>query len=99
MTTRYTDASYLKKNPTWHVEHSAWKAQHVLTMIKRNHLTLKTIAEIGCGAGEILKQMHDAMESDVRFVGYEISPQAHALSQTRASERLEFRLADFLSEP
>src|SRR5438128_921168 len=97
-TARYLDASYLEKNPTWHVEDSAWKAQHVLAMLKRNHLAPPTIAEVGCGAGEILKQLHDAMDDNVHFVGYDISPQAHALSEPRTRERLQFKLADFLQE-
>jgi hypothetical protein len=33
----------------------------------------------------------------VRFTGFEISPQAHSLSQGRSTERLEFRLEDPLS--
>lgn len=97
-TARYTDSDYLEKNPTWHVEYSPWKAQHVLAMLKRNHLTPNTVAEVGCGAGEILLQLHDRMGDTVRFVGYDISPQAHALSQSRTRERLEFKLADFLPE-
>ena len=95
---RYTDGTYLQKNPTWHVEHSAWKAQHILRLLRRNDLRPKTIAEVGCGAGEMLKQLHDAMDKDVRFVGYDISPQAHQLSQSRATDRLQFELLDFTLE-
>lgn len=95
----YTDGTYLHQNPSWHVEHSAWKAQHVLSMLQRHQLAPKTIAEIGCGAGETLKQLHDALDASVRLVGYDISPQAHQLSLSRASERLEFKLMDFADEP
>ncbi len=94
----YTRGSYGEKNPTWHVEHSAWKAQQILRMLKRNHLAPKTFAEVGCGAGEILKQLHDKLDVNVHFVGYDISPQAHQLSQARASERLQFKLMDFAEE-
>jgi ubiquinone/menaquinone biosynthesis C-methylase UbiE len=96
---RYTDGTYLQKNPTWHVEHAAWKARHILQMLKRNDLAPKTIAEVGCGAGEILRQLHDAMDKDVRFAGYDISPQAYLLSRPRATDRLQFKLLDFTQEP
>ncbi|MDQ3215016.1 MAG: class I SAM-dependent methyltransferase [Pseudomonadota bacterium] len=94
----YTQGRYAENYPTWHVEHSAWKAQHVLDMLKRNRLAPRTIAEVGCGAGEILKQLHDRMDDQVRLVGYDISPQAHALSESRVSERLQFKLMDFLQD-
>ena len=95
---QYTDGQYLEHNPTWHVEDSPWKAGHVLEMLKRHGLSPRTVCEVGCGAGEILRQLHDRMGGDVRFVGYEISPQAYELSRTRATERLEFRLQDPFTE-
>jgi cyclopropane fatty-acyl-phospholipid synthase-like methyltransferase len=54
-----------------------------------------TVCEVGCGAGEILRQL---MDPGVRFVGYEISPQVHDLSRPRATDRLTFRLGDSLSD-
>lgn len=95
----YTQGTYAQKHPTWHVQDSAWKAQQVLAMLKRNQLTPQTVAEVGCGAGEILKQLHDRLDDRMHYVGYDISPQAHALSQSRATERLRFKLMDFFQEP
>ena len=53
----YTAGDYLKKNPTWHVEDSLWKSKMILKMITQNDIMPKTICEVGCGAGEILKQL------------------------------------------
>jgi hypothetical protein len=97
-TNLYEGGQYLERNPTWHVEDSPWKAQQVLKMLRRRDLRPKTVCEIGCGAGEILRQLHDQMDADARFTGFEISPQAHALSRQRSTDRLEFRLQDPLSE-
>jgi SAM-dependent methyltransferase len=94
----YADGDYARRHPTWHAEHSAWKARQVLRMMTRHGLAPHTVAEVGCGAGEILKQLHDTMPDHVRFVGYDISPQAHRLSQARAGERLRFTLGDFTRE-
>ena len=93
----YTDGGYLAHNPTWHVGDSAWKAQQILRMLDRHALTPRTIAEVGCGAGEILKQLEQRLPH-ATLVGYEISPQALELARERESERLRFELKDFCDE-
>jgi hypothetical protein len=93
----YTRGGYLQSHPTWHAEHSEWKADRVLAMLRKHGLAPSTVCEVGCGAGEILKQLHDRMDPHVHFVGYDISPQAATLSAIRASERLSFKLGDFLA--
>lgn len=90
----YRDGEYLKKNPSWHVEESPWKAKQVMRMLKRNNLQPRTICEAGCGVGEVLKQLQKHLDSECRFWGYEISPQAFEMCQARANERLRFKLAD-----
>lgn len=90
----YTDGDYQRRNPGWHVEHSPWKAGKIIEMLGRHGLRPESICEVGCGAGEILRQLKDRLNEPCRFVGYEVSPQAHELCLTRATEGLEFRLAD-----
>ena len=94
----YTSGEYLEKWPTWHVERSPWSAKQILRMLMRNQLTPKTICEVGCGAGEILKQLQLRMSDTCEFSGYEISPQAFEICQSRINERLHFKLADFTQE-
>lgn len=92
------NSPYFKKNPQWHVEDSPFKAGKVLEMLHRNRLSPKSIAEIGCGAGEILNQLHQRMEDkSVRFAGYEIAPDAFELCKQRKKERLEYFQADLSS--
>lgn len=94
----YASGEYLEKNPTWHVEDSEWKAQQILKMISKHHLSPKTICEVGCGAGEILRQLQANMAKDCAFVGYEISPQAIELCSDRANENLRFELKDITQD-
>ena len=94
----YRHGNYLEKNPTWHVEDSAWKAKQVIRMMKRNNIVPKTICEVGCGTGEILKQLQDNMDKECIFWGYEISPQAFELCRKRANKGLHFELRDILQE-
>jgi hypothetical protein len=90
----YTQGEYLEKNPTWHIEDSPWKADRIMAMIGRNSLEINTVCEIGCGAGEILCQLHGKMSENINFTGYEISPQAYQFCGLREKERLAFHLAD-----
>jgi SAM-dependent methyltransferase len=96
--TLYLDGEYLLKNPGWHLEESPWKARQILRILIRNHLAPKTICDVGCGAGEVLRQLQEALDDDCVFWGYDISPQAHELAKGRVNERLQFKLADFLQE-
>jgi ubiquinone/menaquinone biosynthesis C-methylase UbiE len=96
--TLYTSGEYLKKNPTWHVGESSWKAREIRHMMLRNNLMPKTICEAGCGAGEILKLLEKNMDDECTFWGYEISPQAFELCKDRASEKLHFKLSDITKE-
>ena len=53
----YNDGTYLKNNPTWHEEHSPWKAGEIKEIIERNSLAPKQVCEVGCGAGGIISQL------------------------------------------
>jgi ubiquinone/menaquinone biosynthesis C-methylase UbiE len=94
----YTSGDYLKKNPLWHVDESPWKARQVLRMLGRNNIAPRTICDVGCGAGDVLKQLQSKMGGDCRFWGYDISPQAIELCQARANERLHFEVKDVTTE-
>lgn len=91
------DSGYLHANPTWHVEDSPWKATQIIKLITRNNLQPGTIAEIGCGAGEILNQLYHRLDGDhIDFSGYEIAPDAYKLAQTREKNRMHFYHEDLL---
>jgi SAM-dependent methyltransferase len=93
----YAEGGYLQSNPTWHVEDSLWKARQIRSMLERHALEPQTIAEVGCGAGEILKQLEHLLP-DATLVGYEVSPQALEFARGRESERLRFELKDFCDD-
>lgn len=85
----YENGEYYDNNLTWHVEDSPWKADHIFNILSKNNITTKTIAEVGCGAGEILSQLSQKLPS-VNFCGYELSPQAYQLCKKRESQRVDF---------
>lgn len=87
---RYVSGDYLDKNPTFHVEHSDFKAGNILRMMERNRLSPSTVADIGCGAGEVLKLLASRLPHISEFHGYELSPQGYALCQQRAGDRVSY---------
>ena len=92
---RYFDGAYLAHNPTWHAEHSATKARWIDEILRRNGLEPKTIAEVGCGSGEILVELKKRRPA-AQFTGFEISPQAYAICSAKSAAGLDFRLEDLL---
>lgn len=96
--TIYTKGKYLNNNPTWHSEDSLWKSQKILTIINKNNLKLNTICEIGCGSGEILNQLHETMDKNLIFTGFEISPQVYEICRHKQKIRLNFYLKNINEE-
>lgn len=95
----YTDGDYFVRNPTWHEEHSSWKAKHIVKIIRDNNITAKNIAEIGCGMGQILVELASRMPEVEQFSGFEISPQAFARAREKATERIGYANVDILADP
>jgi SAM-dependent methyltransferase len=89
-------SDYFTKNPLWHIADSPWKARLVFEMIQKHQLIPKKIAEIGCGAGEILNQLYDLLPADVSFSGFDISQDAIKLARSREKDRLTFINEDML---
>lgn len=94
----YTDGAYLEATGgTWHLEDAPFKAKYVDLLVQRNGLKPATACEIGCGAGGVLAELRQRWDA-CELTGYDISPQAHALSRRLATKRLQFVLGDALAE-
>ena len=66
-------------------------------MMQKHHLKVSSLCEVGCGAGGILDTLQQSLPKTVNLFGYEISPQAFELAQTRTNERLHFFCDDLLT--
>lgn len=93
ITERYNDSEYLKKNPTWGAEDSPWKAQHIVSILEKNGLLPETVAEVGCGAGEIILKLSERYKSS-KFVGFELSQNAFDICKPKKTDRVDFKLQD-----
>jgi SAM-dependent methyltransferase len=80
------------------VEESPFKVKYIIRLLQRNSLQIQFVGDAGCGVGEVLRLLQAQMPPGTEFVGYDISPQAFALSASRANDHLHFRLADITQE-
>jgi SAM-dependent methyltransferase len=90
----YRDGSYLKNNPSWHIEESPFKVRQIRRMMGRQKLAPKTVCDVGCGAGLVLAELQPYLPADCFCWGYDVSPDALAMSAGRGNEKLSFRLHD-----
>lgn len=95
----YEDGTYLRNNPTWHEEDSPWKARQIAAILRRNQVAPQTVAEIGCGAGEVLNCLARELGDSVFCTGYDVSSQAIALSRKKERANLRFHRTDPLEKP
>lgn len=94
MQNQYTDGSYLATNPSWHAEDASWKLSHILRVLKQAQVSrLARVLDGGCGSGDIIKAWAKKAPQ-TQFVGWDISPQAHALAVKNAPENVRFICAD-----
>jgi len=89
---------YGEAHPTWHVEDSDWKAEHVRSLLRRNGIVPESVCEIGCGAGAVLGAIHDRLPG-ASLVGFEVAKDALELAAPRATSRLRFELRDVVTDP
>ena len=90
MSNRYTDGSYLTKNPSWHKEDAPWKLMHILRAIRDARLTdFLRVLDAGCGSGDIIKTWAQ-QAPQIHFIGWDISPQAYALAMRQKPDNVCF---------
>jgi len=94
----YRSGTYQEMAPSWHVEESAGKAEEIARLLRSHQLTPHSVCEVGCGAGEVLRQLQLALPDDCELTGYDISPQAIELARLRENARLHVYLGDFRTD-
>jgi SAM-dependent methyltransferase len=89
-TTMYQDGEYQRNNPGWHAEDSPWKAAQISSLLKAHDISPNRLCEVGCGVGEILVNLSSQLPPSSQLTGFEISPQAFAVCNTKSTSRLHF---------
>jgi SAM-dependent methyltransferase len=86
----YTNGRYRDMCPSWHSEHAPWKAARVAEMLARHAIVPRTMADVGCGTGDVLVELQRSFVPDAECWGFEISPQAFEICQQRATPTRQF---------
>lgn len=95
----YRNGSYLSKSKSWHKEDAPFKTRYILKMMQKNKIYPKTVCEVGCGTGEILKLLAKDLSDIERLVGYDISPQAIELASQNKIDRVSFICGEIFDDP
>lgn len=100
---RYVNGEYINQNTDWHNSDAPYKAGKIIEILKQTgHLSdISSVCDVGCGTGSILENLMSAFSSsDVRFVGYEPSPQAFDIAAgLRAESPIEILQGDNTTLP
>jgi ubiquinone/menaquinone biosynthesis C-methylase UbiE len=91
------EQAYSYHNPRYD-EISAWKAEKINLILKNNHVSPKSICEIGCGAGEVLFSLANHFEDDVVFTGYESEQEAFEICQSKEKSNIHYYDKNLLKE-
>ena len=92
----YVSGRYEDLNPGYHVQDSAWKMANVVSILSDHMIKPRSVCEVGCGAGEVLKQLERHVSEECLLTGYDINPAAQTHWEDRKSDRLKFRLGNIL---
>jgi SAM-dependent methyltransferase len=90
----YQGDAYQKTHPSWHVEESPFKVRQIRRMLSRHTLPLRTLCDVGCGAGAVLTELQEYLPGDCQCWGYDVSQYAIAMAKQRTRHNLEFRVHD-----
>lgn len=95
----YNNKTYLEQNPQWHQEDSAFKANFIHSILASNAINYTTVAEIGCGSGEVLVQLkHLNANKAIHYSGFDISEDAIAIALKKQNTGIEFECKDITNE-
>lgn len=91
---KYLDGTYESNNPDWHRGDAQWKAKTISNILIRNNFNPKSIIEVGCGTGDILKHLRNYFKN-AKLIGYDVSPLLKTFWEENLVHQIEFRLGDY----
>jgi SAM-dependent methyltransferase len=94
----YTDGTYLERNPSWHAEDAAWKAEQIMAMVRRHGLAPRRVGEIGCGSGDLLAHLSEMLGIGVDFHGYDVALDAMEIARPKSRRNLMFHHGDGIED-
>lgn len=96
---RYTSGNYAADNPDWHDSDAASKADALIRLIRFAGLQPRTVVDVGCGTGGVLRRLHaelDAELPETSWEGWDIAREPIRRARRSEGGRLRFVCGDFL---
>jgi ubiquinone/menaquinone biosynthesis C-methylase UbiE len=98
----YKSGQYLENNPTYHIEDSKFKSSNFIKILKKNEFNfnkITNVVDIGCGAGEVIKniQLTNYFNKNTKFYGFDVNKKIIDLANKDINKNLEFISEDFLN--
>jgi SAM-dependent methyltransferase len=90
----YQNGVYLRTHPSWHTEESPFKVKQIRKMLKRNGIAPRTVCDVGCGAGLVLKELQPHLPAECACWGYDVSPDAIGMCKRESWPNLQFCVND-----
>ena len=59
--TIYSDGTYLRNNPDWHADDSAWKANHIATLLARHGIVPTALATLEDCGYRVIDHFHTSL--------------------------------------
>lgn len=92
----YLNGGYAARNPDWDTADSPWKAAQIGDLLRDHGRAPKTVVEVGCGAGEVMRALQYHLPG-ARMTGYDIAPDLERFWAKLDGADLDFVLADYLA--
>lgn len=92
----YLNGDYAARNPDWDSEDSPWKAARIAELLCDYARDPKTVIEVGCGAGEVMRALQIHLPA-AQMTGYDIAPDLERFWAKFEDTDLDFVLADYLA--
>lgn len=96
----YTSGRYEQQNPDWHEQDAEAKARAVASLLVYGGVQPKTVVDVGCGSGGVLRllaQRLGPLWPEAHFEGWDIAKGAIKRARTHEGGSLHFVHGDFLA--
>ncbi len=100
MSEPYTTGRYAELNPDWHAGDAPHKARALAEMIRFAGLRPRTVADVGCGTGDVLRELSAELGDllpDTMWEGWDIAREAIRRARKHEGGRLLYVGEDFLA--